>query len=661
MMGNNKKYVELLWADKYDKFEKGKKYPIERPNLPFQKVETVNKPRLKELEGGIFDAFQVYPEEKYPQNYPKDWKNKLIWGDNKLVMSSLINQGWSGKIDLIYIDPPFFTGADFSVKTKIGNENIEKEPSIIEDRAYRDTWSGGIASYLKYMYKRLVLMRELLSEKGSIYVHCDYHVSHYLKCIMDEIFGYDNFRNEIIWHYRRWSNVTKSFQKMHDSILFYSNMKNYYFNVLFQSYSNEEWIEDTVRGFVDGKLKRLKDANGSYIKRKKENVGVPMHDVWEDINFIGPTSSERVDFSTQKPEELLERIILASSKEGDIIADFFCGSGTTGAVAEKLGRRWIMSDLSKYAIQITRKRLLNIHNSSHLITSESIKSKYSQCPNCGEEVECGNEVIKKKNLYKKPARPFTISNIGNYELIYWKKREEEYLKFMLKLYQAQELEGFKYIHGQKADRLVHIGPLNAPVTMTEIEKLIKECNENGFKKADILGWEWSYEVNELGKALASKNGVDLKLVQIPSVNEIKSALVGFDLQLVKIPDQIVEKELSKHIKFPEVAYLELETDINGKQVSLKITDFQLPPTAELAKIAERVKDSRELIDYWAIDWNYDNETFHNQWQSFRLKKEPKVEYEASHNYEEKGDYQIMVKVVDVFGNDTNKIIKANLK
>ena len=153
----------------------------------------------------------------------------------------------------------------------------------------------------------------------------------------------------------------------------------------------------------------------------------------------------------------------------------------------------------------------------------------------------------------------------------------------------------------------------------------------------------------------------MKLVQIPSVNEIKSALVGFDLQLLKIPDQVVEKELSKYIKFPEVAYLELKTDINNKKISLKITDFQLSPTAELAEIAAKVKDSRELIDYWAVDWNYDNETFHNQWQSYRLKKEPKVEYEATHNYKEEGKYQIMVKVVDVFGNDTNKIIKANLK
>ncbi len=169
-IAENKKYVELLWYQKYDKVELGEKIPIEKPNLPFQVIETINKPRLQP---------SLYPEDEWPENYPRDWKNLLIWGDNKLVMSSLIKQGWAGKINLIYIDPPFFTGADFTVRTKIGDEEIEKEPSIIEERAYKDIWSGGIASYLRYMYERLVLMRELLSENGSIYVHLDWHALHY--------------------------------------------------------------------------------------------------------------------------------------------------------------------------------------------------------------------------------------------------------------------------------------------------------------------------------------------------------------------------------------------------------------------------------------------------------------------------------------------------
>ncbi|HUM43869.1 MAG TPA: site-specific DNA-methyltransferase [Fervidobacterium sp.] len=217
-MPDNEKYVELLWHQKYDKVDLGNRTPLERPNLPFQVVETVNEPRGV---GGYTPS--IFSQQEWPQNYPKNWKNLLIWGDNKLVMSSLIKQGWAGKINLIYIDPPFFTGANFKIKTTVGAESLEKEPSIIEERAYRDTWSGGIASYLKYMYERLVLMRELLAEDGSIYVHLDWHVGHYVKVMMDEIFGYENFRNEIVWAYRTGGAPSKdqSFPKKHDTILFY--------------------------------------------------------------------------------------------------------------------------------------------------------------------------------------------------------------------------------------------------------------------------------------------------------------------------------------------------------------------------------------------------------------------------------------------------------
>jgi len=571
-------------------------------------------------------------------------------------MSSLIKQGWAGKINLIYIDPPFFTGADFTIRTKLGDEQVEKEPSIIEERAYKDTWSGGIASYLKYMYERLVLMRELLAESGSIYVHLDWHVGHYVKVVMDEIFGYENFRNEVIWHYRRWTAQSNQYQNMHDLIYFYTKTSEYTFSKVevepteSQKAVIEKGYNVNVVKSKNGKIRQLlvydKEKVDKLIKQKvidpnnygnivyidTKNTTAP--DVWVDIQYIHSQALERLDYNTQKPEELLSRIIQVSTNPGDIVADFFCGSGTTLSVAEKLGRRWIGCDLSKFAIQVTRKRLLDIHNSKDL----------------------QNEGKK----YGNPARPFELWNIGNYETVYWQEKEDEYLAFMLKLYQAQPLTGFRYLHGRKGDRAVHVGPLNAPVTMEEVEKVVIECRANNFNKADVLGWEWSYEVNELAKESANKNGVDLKLIQIPSVNEIKSSLVGFDLQLLKIPDQVVENELAKYIKFPEVAYLEIEAAVKGKEETLKITDFQLAPTAELAEIASKVKDSRELIDYWAIDWEHKGDTFHNQWQSFRVRKNPKVEYEARHKYEEEGGYQIMVKVVDVFGNDTNKVLSVRI-
>ncbi len=569
-MANNEKYVELLWAEKYDKYDKGEKIPIEKPNLPFQVVETINRPRLKDLEENLLDLAQFYPENEYPENYPKGWKNLLIWGDNKLVISSLIKQGWAGKINLIYIDPPFFTGADFTVRTQVGDEEIEKEPSIIEERAYKDTWSGGIASYLKYMYERLVLMRELLAENGSIYVHLDWHVGHYVKVMMDEIFGYENCRNEIVWCYTGPSRQTKDFPDKHDIIYRYvKNIDNFIFNINEIRIPYKELHTDKGKGSkIWGKQGKLQNEE---VRRKYLDKGKLPEDFWMDIPSGGHISPiERLDFGTQKPEALLKRIILVSSNVGDIVADFFSGSGTTLAVAEKLGRRWIGSDLSKFAIQVTRKRLLDIYDSKNLLDEN--KEKYSY-----------------------PARPFELWNIGNYETVYWQEKQDEYFVFMLKLYQAQPLTGFRYLHGRKGERTVHIGPLNAPVTMEEVEKVVVECRANNFNKADILGWEWSYEVNELAKELAKKNGVDLKFVQIPSVNEIKSSLVGLDLQLLKVPDQVVEKELAKYIKFPEVAYLEFETKVKKDEVILKITDFQLPPTAAHRHFKTRTKAAKQGI------------------------------------------------------------------
>jgi adenine-specific DNA-methyltransferase len=623
------KFVELIWSGKYDEFKKGNRIPIEMPNLEFQRVETINQPRIK---GGVQ---QTLAGVNWPENYPKDWKNLLIWGDNKLVMSSLIKHGFAGKINLIYIDPPFFTGADFSFKVKVGNEEVTKEQSIIEERAYRDTWSGGIASYLRYMYERLVLMRELLAENGSILVHLDWHVGHYVKIMMDEIFGYNNFLNEIVWAYRTGGAPAKEpgFSRKHDIILYYSKSDKTKFNKLKERVYYEKPF-----------FNPLKDKEGRYyadvilrdVLENEINLVIDNRILKINVKPVINVSAERLDFDTQKPEGLLQILIMATTEPGDIVADFFCGSGTTGVVAEKLGRRWIMCDLSKYAIHLTRKRLLNIHESKDLMDENK--------------------------KYGKPARPFEIWNIGNYEIIYWKEKEDEYLTFMLNLYGAKPLTGgFKYLHGVKSGRIVHVGSLNAPVTMDEIERVVLECKTNGFTKADILGWEWAYEVNELAKELAKKNGIDLRLIQIPSINEIKSALTGFDLKLLKIPDQIIEKELRPHIRFYEVAYLEIDVNVKNKEVSLRITDFQIPPSEELEKIKDKIKNFSDLIDYWAVDWDYDGITFRNQWQSYRMKNNNKIELCAKHNYSESGKYKIMVKVVDVFGNDTNKIIEVDVK
>ncbi len=629
-MEKDEKYVELLWYDKYTKINLSNRSPIDYPNLPFQVIETVNKPRPK---GGLNTS--LFPEEKWPDRYPIDWKNKLIWGDNKLVMSSLLKQGWAGKITLIYIDPPFYTGADFSYSTQVNDDTeVEKEPSVIEQRAYRDTWSGGIASYLKYMYERLQLMRDLLAENGSIYIHLDWRVSHYVKIMCDEIFGYDNFRNEIIWHYFVSGKYPNEFAKDHDSIYVYakSNSKNTIFNYergIDKNLYYEKFYEKQIIKGNDGK--EYYKYNGELRPFLKQ-----VSETW-NLNKIKRDGTEILGYPTQKPEALLERIIKASSNEGDIVADFFCGSGTTLAVAEKWGRRWLGSDLSKYAIQVSRKRLLDIHNSKNL-------------PN--EEV----------NKYGKPARPFEIWNIGNYEMAYWKENPADYITFMIKLYKSNREDGYKYIHASIGNRAVHIGPINAPVSMDEIGNFVSECLSSGFNKADVLGLEWNYEVNELAKKIAEINGIELNLIQIPNINELKSALAGtkFDLKLLKIPDQVIQKNLIPIVKFNPLAYLQVSKNVKEKEITLKIEDFQIPETPEISDIIEKIKDSRQLIDYWAVDWDYKNDTFHNQWQRYRTKKDLKVEYEAKYNYENNGEYTIMVKVVDVFGNDTNKVLKVKI-
>lgn len=628
----NKKYTELLWNGKYqkswfDEFFKLKEHAQannEKTALAFQTVETINEPRFR---GAVQKA--ISKESVWPQNYSKDWKNKLIWGDNKLVTGSLLSN-FAGKVNLIYIDPPFFTGADFTIKTKVGEEEVEKEPSIIEARAYTDAWAGGMASYLRYMYERLVLMKELLAENGSIYVHLDWHVSHYVKVMMDEIFGYDNFRNEIVWHYFVSGKYPSEFARDHDIIYVYSKTENVIFN-----YEKELDKDLYYEKFYEKQIIKGKDGNEYYKYNGELRTFVKQVSETWNINKIKRDGNEILGYKTQKPEALLKRVIKASSNPGDIVADFFCGSGTTGVVAEKLGRRWIMADLSKYAIQVTRKRLLNINNTP--------------------------SITKEDEYYGRLARPFEILNIGNYELEYFNDRPENYLEFILKLYNAEKIKGFNYLHGKKGSRVVHVGPLNAPISMDEIKNTLKECIKNNITKLDVLGWEWAYEVNELAKEQAKEQGIDLKLIQIPSINEIKSSLVGFDLKLLKMPDQIIDKALLKNVHFNEVSYLEIEKKVEDSTVSIKITDFQITQQEMLDEIKDSIKGYTDLIDYWAIDWEYEGDTFHNQWQSYRTKKEPKLATEAKHAYTSKGKHLVMVKVVDIFGNDTNKVLEVVTK
>ncbi|MBM3435307.1 MAG: site-specific DNA-methyltransferase, partial [Bacteroidetes bacterium] len=596
--------------------------PVEKPGpFPFQIVESINDPRVEKgdevpKQTTLFDTWKGDEGSTFEDG----WKNKLIWGDNNFVMSSLLEK-FAGKIDLIYIDPPFATGADFTVDVKIGDEGdeIHKAHSIIEEKAYRDTWGQGIDSFLIMMYERLIIMRDLLSETGSIYIHCDYRTSSQLKIILDEIFTSDNFKNEIIWSYKTGGGGKNFFARKHDTLFFYSKSSRYNFNTqYYRSYQAKKYNFSEKYPEIWDEQKKMWYHNSI------------CRDIWDDIYVIGTESEqkERLDYPTQKPEALLERIIKASSNEGDLVADFFCGSGTTCAVAEKLGRRWIGVDLGRYAIHTTRKRMLEIEHSKSLTEEEK--------------------------KYGKKARPFEILNLGKYERQFWQvkafgRKDEkqamyEYLAFILKLYGAEPIAGSSHIHGKKGNALVYIGAVDAPVTIQEVTDALKDTKDIGQKELHVLGWEWEMGLNDAIQEVAKQMGVRLKLRIIP--------MDAIDPQAAGKGD----------VKFFELAYFKTEIESKGLKTKVKLEDFVIPHTDLIPPdVKESIKKWSDWIDYWAVDFEFQNDTFNNGWTSYRTKQERKLRLVADYEYPKPGTYKIFVKIIDIFGIDTSQVYEIKVK
>jgi hypothetical protein len=384
----------------------------------------------------------------------------------------------------------------------------------------------------------------------------------------------------------------------------------------------EKWDREGRLLFPADKSKR--------IRRKiflDEYIGQPVQNLWTDIFVINSQSNEFVGYDTQKPESLLERVILSSSKEGDLVADFFCGSGTTGAVCERLGRRWVMADLSRFAIHTTRKRLLGIPN----------------------------------------IKPFVVQNLGKYERQAWqtaefptsakdqleeqRQREAAYRKFVLDLYHAMPITGRSWLHGSKGGRAVHVGAVDAPVTLSDVKAIAKETwkvvgsGSDAPSKAgvDILGWEFAFELNELAKNVAAESRVDVSFKKIPREVLDKRAIEQGD------------------VKFFELGALSVQAKQKGREVALKLTDFVIPTDDIPEEVRKAIKHWSQLIDYWAVDWDYRNDTFHNQWQAYRTRQEPKIELDTKHSYPEPGKYTIVVKVIDILGNDTTKTVEVAVK
>ncbi len=660
LLFDEKREVELVWN--------GKTNEVCNIVLPFQTIEHVDEPRAERPEDteAQLDLF----DERGRQL--TGWTNKLIWGDNKLILSSLKNGPLreeiekQGGLKLIYIDPPFDVGADFSMDIEIGDETFTKKPNILEEIAYRDTWGKGADSFIAMIYERLVLMRDLLAEDGSIYVHSDWRVNSYFRLTLDEVYGKELHQNEIVWCYKSGGAGGSGFSKKHDTIYRYSKHGDPIFN------------QTTQKSYVlpsgNKNVTYYQDEQGTFTL-------VKVKDWWNDIGMISTApGAGRLGYPTQKPEGLLERIIKASSNEGDLVADFFCGSGTTAAVAEKLGRKWVVSDLGKFAIHTTRKRMIGVQR----------KMK-----------EDGTDY-----------RAFEILNLGKYERQHYigvnpnlreeqqrqqiEEKEAAFLDLILRAYRAEKTEGFASFHGKRAGRLVAVGPVNLPVTRLFVEEIILECRKKHITKVDILGFEFEMGLfpNVLDEARAK--GIDIAPKYIPA--EV------FDKRAVE-KNQVV---------FHDVSFIEVKPHVKKSSVAVELTDFSVfysqdsianaeallknkrsKIVVEKGQIVKVSKDAKGIvkrevltekwtdwIDYWAVDFDFESKReivrvkneatdeweeawtgdfiFENEWQSFRTKKDRTLEMNSVFHECRSGRRKLAVKVVDIFGNDTMTIVEVKI-
>ena len=633
IVAEGKKEVERI----LERLDSGSKITLQTNEyvLPVRKEENLFKSRYQEIDG-------------------QNWFNRLCYGDNLLVMQALLSgdeatglPSMRGKIDLIYIDPPYDSKADYRTKITLPNGDIEQRPNVLEQFAYSDTWKDGTVSYLKMMYPRLYLMRELLSEQGSIYVHLDFHTNNYMKIIMDEIFEKSLYRNELVWHYQTYQGQTKAyFPRKHDMIYVYSKTEMPIFHLLKDD--NPEQTIDYTRwnqylnsnNEITGNYYPSTDSRfmAYYNKFIKENhrkpgpqdiilkiEGSTIDSVW-DIKAVDPKNkNERVGYATQKPEKLLERIIRASSNEGSIVADFFGGSGTTAAVAERLNRRWITSDFGKPANMIMRKRLID-----------------------------------------QEAKPFLYQAVGDYQKEVFAsskefKRVGDLSQVVLNLFGATPFfdenapRNLGQIKGSRT--LVYVDSPNKMTGLSTIKKAqeLRESFMGGWNKVIILGWNFTFDIANILKDIDHSQ---LEVLVIPP-----------DL-LDKLRSKVNYKKLvdSNKIRFSSLQYLTIKEpkiepitcDIDDIQIEL---DNYVLLSPDALPLDDKYKESLQnvianeplaLIEYWSVDPDYDGETFRSKWQDYR---------ENTHNDNDplrvitwariqtpaKEHRKICVKAVDVFG------------
>ncbi len=608
---------------------------------------------------------------------------------------------------------------------EIGGETLTKSPNILEEIAYRDTWGKGSNSFLAMIYERLVLMRDLLAEDGSIYVHCDWRVSGYIRLVLDEVFGKDKFQNEIIWQgaIGDTSSKNKKFIKSHETLFFYRK-NGILWNDVFQEYSKASKklyrfsdekglyrmgpVDNPGGGYIydlgygekppaGGYRMPLETAliwieNGELIiaKGKVPNrklymgEGVRCRDVWVDIRAT--QGAEYLKYPTQKPEALINRIIKTSSNEGDLVADFFCGSGTTAAVAEKLGRKWIVTDLGKFAIHITRKRMIGVQR----------------------QLKAGG----------KDYRAFEILNLGKYERQHYigvnpnlreveqqkqlEEKEKTFIELILRAYSAEKTDGFTSFQGKKAGRLIAIGPVNLPVTRLFIEEIILECRKHQITRVDVLGFEFEMGLFPNLLEEAKRKGIDLAPKYIPAEVFDKRAVeqnqvVFHDVAFIEVKPLVTHGEQGKpstvSVELTDFSVFYSQDSISHAEQTLKNKSSKIVvekgQVVKVSKDADGIltrkiltKEWTDWIDYWSVDFDFESKreiirvqnpdteeweekwtgdyVFENEWQSFRTKKDRSLELKSVVHECEPGPRKIAVKVVDIFGNDTMTIVEVTI-
>ena len=591
-------------------------------------------------------------------NINGDWMNRLVYGDNLLAMQALLAgdeasglPSLRGKVDLIYIDPPFDSKADYRTKINLPDNEIIQLPAVIEQFAYADTWGKGTLGYLEYLYPRLTIMRELLSDKGSIYVHIDWHVGHYVKILMDEIFGKENFINDIVW--KRSNGVTgvsggmRNFARLQDNIICYRK-NNSVFNVQFSSYSETTlkmykyddndgrgpYRLQILRNYSEKSIEEMMKLNRIYIDEKgkrhlkqylSDKEGVVMSDIWDDIHQVQGTSKERTGYATQKPEALLERIIKASSNEGDLVCDFFGGSGTTAAVAERLGRRWITTDIGKPATLVMRKRFID------------------------QEV-----------------KPFLYQAIGDYQKevfgsnkLY--KRVGDLSQIVMQLYGAipfteEQLNDRNWGQVKSSRTLVLVDSPNKLTGKATIKRAYEAKNAllgGGWSKVVVLGWNFAFDVSEA--IMQYKDDVDVLVIPPDLLDKLSKK--GYE-KLVR--EGSVRFSTLQYLICRPIKALPLSTEEENLVIELEnyvlLSPDNIPlddkDKSQLQEVMD--KDPLALIEYWSIDPDYDGITFRSQWQDYRENTENDSDplhciYTAVLRVPRKAGRTVCVKAVDVFG------------